>query len=419
MKRTVLFSLLAVSCGGTPLPPATATTEVVVAPPPPPTYVVVHRNTQLHLEPRADSPFVQYRTPQQQADFDAAQQKAAQARATKEADAAKKRADNAKKRRERLRKRWQRVAKKRRAELWEGERERIAANKVRDAERTLASIRKRAQASRLEAPDKAWIPMRLVSNDGSWAQVTLPTQDQERPHCYRENFGVLDNIDATYWVRADQLGAVTTKSVTIAPQQGTQVILRPGVAMLPAGEAYDVYIDGFVLRLDVPANAIGTEYEPGRPFEAPMTDSVFTAQALAGNDLVLGPGQPLPYNPFHPLFITGTLWVGSIFYATTQTPCAEYTVRAKEEHVEHAGRRGAMRLMDETEKVRVANARAGAAAFFPSSEEFGQLRGKVPLGEPTSEAGGRSCYNVAVWGAASEASVELCFAPEDVEHPEE
>lgn len=430
MRRYLLFAILASACGGAAQPagPAATATSVAEAPPPPPKYVVVHRNSRVYLAPQSDAPFVQYRTPEEQTAYDAKQRKSAEARTKKANEAASKRAKTAKTRRDRLRKRWQKVSKKRRGELWEAENKRVAAAKVRQAERDLGAIRRRAQSARLEAPDKAWIPLRLLDDDGTWAKVTPIEPRSEPPHCYHNNFGVLDQIDAVYWVRSTDLAAVTKKGVTIAPQHGTEVILRPGIAVVPAGgeaeQLHDVFVDGFVLRLPVPASAIGTDYQPARPFEAPMTDSVFTAEVLAADKLVLGPKQSLPYNPFHPLFITGTLWVGSQFYATTQTPCGEYTVRAKEEHIEHVGRRGALRLTDDTVAVTGAHARAGAIAYLPSGEQLGKLRANTALGasadiDAAVLAGGRTCHAVPVWGSASASTVELCFEPTDIELAED
>lgn len=427
MKLLLLLHLVALAaCGGAnPTPQTDAVAEPVVEEPPaPPTYVIVHRNTPIHLQPGDDAPFLQYRTPERQTAVDGRtmeddEERAEKLKADDEAWWEKEKA-----RRERLRKRLKKYRGARRAEVAERDRERAEARVSARAERKLRDIRKHADRHRLQGPDRPWIPFRLVKRQGEWLQLSPVHRDADPPHCYMNNFGEVDRLDATFWVRETGLEPVITRSVTIAPAQGTQVILRPGIAVQPIEsddpDRYEVFVDGFVLELTVPAGAVGTEYEPVRGFEAPMTDTVFTPIAWADNKLRLGTRDTLPYNPYRDLYVTGTLFVGSRFFVTTETPCAEYTVRASEDDIEPVGKRGVMRLSGEDETISPPFARPGALSYLPGGGAFATVRQPFPLGDTTQVVGERQCYRSAVWGetdAAVARSLELCFDPADLEMP--
>ncbi len=393
---------------------------VVEEPELPPRYVLVHRNTPIRLQPSDDAPFLQYRTPERQAELEARWSDAEAKRLEAAQEAEKERLEAEKTRKDRLRKRRRKYSRKKRAELAVRDKERAEANRIKRAERTLRDIERRAAKSRLRGPDKLWIPFRLVRRKGEWLQLSPVRRDADPPHCYARNFGEVDRLDAMFYVRESDLAPVTTKSVTVAPQHGTHVTLRPGVAVRPTAGTepltYEVFVDGFVLRLALPADAVAFDYEPQLPFEAPMTDTVFSPIALADGKLDLGPGQPLPFNPYRDLYVTGTLKVGSRFYATTQTPCGEYSVRVRDDMLEPVGKRGVMRLSEE-ESVKPPFARAGAMAHLPDGAPFAPVRANFPLGDPTRTADNRACFRSAVWGktdAAVSRSLELCFRTEDV-----
>ena len=420
-----VLSCLLVGCGGgKKAEPARTSTKPIVepvpeAPPPPPTYVIAHRNAQIHLQPDEKSAFLQFRTPERQEEVDERRAEQERERAEDAKKAEEERIEREQKRRQRILKKRRRLSKKRRRELAERDRERAEERAIERAEAKLRGLRRDARKYPLRAPHRWWIPFRKIGEDGDWVAVTAVGSDAEPPHCYRDNFGGLDRLDATFYVRKSDLATLTTRSAKAAPSQGTQVIIRPGVAVRLAREAtednpakYDVYVDGFVLRLAIPADAVGTEYEPARPFEAPMTDTVFTARSWTRGKLKLANRMPLPYNPYTTLYVTGTLYVGARFYATTQTPCGEYTVRTHEDHIEPVGKRGVMRLTGGEQAVKPPYARAGAMSHLPSGEPFALVRRDYPLGEPTTESDGRKCYRSRVWGSNDKSAtraLELCF----------
>ena len=227
-------------------------------------------------------------------------------------------------------------------------------------------------------------------------------------------------------MREEDAARVVSKRVRVPVYSGTEVILLPGVALRAVPDSEPVrhvaYVDGFELELPIPPDAIDTHYRPSRLFEAPLTDTVFTDIAFAEEKVKLWRRKAFPYNPFRPLYITGTLRIDSRFYVTTQTPCGEYTVRAAEDLVEPVGRRGAMRFTGDTAKIEPPFARTGSVAHLPSGQRFGRVLLDFPLGDPTEERDGRECWRSAVWGktdAAVQRSVELCFEPADIERPAE
>lgn len=410
-------------CGGggskeDDLPVEQAATEEPAEPPRPVEYVIVHRNTPIRLAPDDDAPFLQYRPPDRQHEFDERRAEADKERAEKQAEADAERREREKKRRDNIRKRRKKLSWKRRKELRERDAERAEQRRTQRAERKLRDIRSRAQRDRIEGPDRPWIPFQLVGEKGDWLELSPVHRTDDPPHCYARNFGEVDRLAATFWVRRDDVASVTTSRVRVPVADGTEVILLPGVVVEKAGEtSHRVYVDGFVLELDVPPDSIGTTYRPTLPFEAPMTDTVFTPIALAHGKLRFERSAPLPYNPYRQLYVTGTLYVGSRFYVTTQTPCGEYTVRASEELVEPVGRRGAMRLTPDTDSVSPPLAKEGSTAFMPDGREFARVRAAFPLGAHTTDVDGRKCFRSAVWGdsdAAVSRSLELCFAPEDL-----
>jgi hypothetical protein len=422
---TILLLAVTTGCGGAKAKDdqtVSATEQTTAEPEGPPRYVIVHRNSRIHLEPSDDAPYLQYRTPERQEKFDARRIEQAKKRREKEAEAEKERLERERERAKRLRKRRRKLSWKRRKALRERDAERAERRRRRRAEKRLRDIERRAEKDAIEAAHRPFIPFRLLGEKGDWLQLAPVVRGEHPGHCYDGNFGEVDRLAADFWVHRDALVPVVDHRVRITVHQGTEVILLPGVALEPLEEEnrYRAFVDGFVLDLEIPPDSVGTEYRPQRPFEAPMTDTVFHPVALAEELLVLGESQPLRFNPYRPMYVTGTLFVGNRFYATTQTQCGEYTVLAEEIDLEPVGRRGATRLTGDAESVEPPFARAGSEVYLPDGTKFGEVKVTFPLGDPTQESQGRKCFRTAVWGSTDAAvtrGLELCFAPSDIELP--
>lgn len=418
----VLFSLGFIGCGGStqqakavaPVPEPEPVVEE--EPPPTPTYVIVHRNSPIRLRPDDDAPFLQYRTDERQQELEKKWAEEYKEADEKWLESHEEWWENEKKRRQKLRKRLRKFRPKKRAEVRERDLEQQDARVDAHYVERLNQLRKRARRRSLEASHRAWIPFRLIKRKGPWLEVSPADRTAQPPHCYEGNFGRLDRLEAKFYVHEDDVAPVTTRSVSVEPMEGTKVTLKPGVALRRTTGGYKVYVGAFELELDLPTDAIGTEYEPDSPFESPVTNMVFTPYSLARDRLRLGPGQALSYNPYRQLYVTGTVGVGSRFYATTQTPCGEYTVRLNKDYIEPAGKRGVMRLSGDDSAVSAPYARAGAMAHLPDGEPFARARADFPLGKEVKDSGGRACYQAAAWGKgnAKHRSLELCFESTDV-----
>lgn len=390
-------------------------------PPEPPRFVLVHRNTRIYLSPDENAPYLQYREPERQAEFDERRAAAEAERLEKEKEAEAERREKEKERRDKLRKRRRKYSSKKRRELAERDKERAEERRIQRAQKELRDARRRAAKDRIEAPDRWWIPFLRVAERDDWLELRPVPRGVEPPHCFQGNFGELDRLDATFWVKKADVAPVVSRRVRVPVYSGTEVILLPGVALAPhndeTGERYRAYVDGFVLDLDVPSDAVGDWYRPDTPFEAPITDTVFTEIAFAEQKLRFGKSTRFPYNPYRDLYVTGTLRIDSKFYVTTQTPCGEYTVRAAEDLVEPAGRRGATRLTGDSTRVDPPYAKRGAVAHSADGKQFGRALVDFPLGDHTQDKDGRSCWRTAVWGktdAAVQRAVELCFDPKEL-----
>jgi hypothetical protein len=193
--------------------------------------------------------------------------------------------------------------------------------------------------------------------------------------------------------------------------QGTEVILASGIAT----DGQRTYVDGFELGLDIPDSAVGDRFEVVRGFEAPYTETVFSPLAFQKGWLRLAKEAPLPFNPWHPLHVTATLYVGDRFYATTQTPCAEYTLRTIEEALEPVGKRGAMRLGgSESGEIKPPFARAGASLFGPDGQLIGTARGDLALVDEWEGPADLRCWHYEIWsGDEGRRRLPVCVKPDD------
>ncbi len=425
---TVTAAIVWSSCGGggevqraeAPMTEVTEKPEEVA--PERPRFVVVHRNTPIRLAPSDSSAYFQYRTPERQKDLEARWAEDAAEEVEREKERLENRNEREAKRRERMRKRRRKLRGQKRRDF--DEREKLRKERLRHERATdeIERFRKHAKKMRWEAADRWWIPFQVVGERDGWMEIRPVPANTPRGHCFQRNFGQLDRLDATYWIRTSDAATVVTRNVSVPVWAGTEVKLRPGVAVERVeGDSekplFRTYVNGFVLDLPIPPEALGDSYQPGNPFEAPVTDTVFTDIAFAERKLLIGKRTPFPYNPFANLYVTGTLRVDHRFYITTQTPCGEYTVRGDKDLIQPAGARGTTRLTADGIAVDPPYAIGGAVATTPDGERFGNVLVDFALGNEIEGPEGKSCWRTAIWGkvdAVVNRSVDLCFDPADV-----
>ncbi len=410
-RSAVIGALVLTSCASSPEQPSKVESQALAAEETPetPKFVVISRLSPLYLAPSKSAPQLLYRTPEEQTakveEMNAARERDAerlQKRAEKQAERDEKRAKREKKRLRKLRGD-RREAYREKLEERAKEREREAAEGALD--------RKARWASKYagEAAHEHLFAAELVERRDGWVGVR-PIRP-ETPRCYAGAATRLQALDVVFWTPEENLLDVVTKRVRVPVAEGTEVILAGGVAMKD-GRAF---VNGFELGLNVPQDAVGMTYEGVRGFEAPYTETVFSPVAYANDWLRLEKDAPLPFNPWFPLHVTATLYVGDRFYATTQTPCAEFTLRTIEEALEPVGERGAMRLGGSEDRVvEPPMFVAGAALFSPSGESIGTARVDLPVVDELESTEGRTCWHYVVWdGDAGQRRVPICSADAD------
>lgn len=367
--------------------PVSSAQPTAVAPP----FVVVDLTTQFYLAPDHEAPFFQYRTPDEQAEVTDRLRESTLELNEKLKARFEKEIEREKKRMKRMRKAEDRV------DYAEGRR-------LRRAKRYLKSIRSRAKGNRELAPNSRFVVLKLIEREGTWLKVETLPGDHQAQHCYSGGLPNIDRFRLDLWIEESALRDVTTKKVRTGLWRGSEVILAPGVVVEKRGGAYHALVDGYRIELELDPKAVGTSFESPTQFPRPVTDTRFSTIALAEGKLRLNRTRSLPYNPHWELYVTGTMWVGNRFYATTQTPCGEYTVHADEDDLEIGVSRGTTRISGVPPEVTYPKIPAQTQIWNPTGEELGIVVNPISLPEIDSEPNSLVCFRTPVWDQSSKDS---------------
>lgn len=372
-----------------------------------PRFVVISKNTPLYLAPSEDAPRLIFRSHEEQKKLEAKWQSEIQEWAVKTQTKFAKEMETEKKRMRKMKSSDARdeYAHKRRASR--------AARYIKDIDRRAKRIN--------ESPQSRFIVLQKVQQQGDWLEVLTLNGEEESRFCYENGLPGLRAAKLRGWVKASSIERVTTERQRYPVWRGSEVKLAAGVVVEEHQGDFVAHVDGFKVRLSMDDKSIADEFTPGPLFEAPYTASVFSEIALAEGHLQLSKDQTLPYNPFADLYVTETLWVDSTFFATTQTPCAEFTVHAEESLLVPAGKRRAMRLDGGTMSAAPPFAKRGSKLYDASGTEIGMASFDVSLGTPIEvDNQGRQCFEKLVWTPARKQKVPddwrliWCVPPEDV-----
>ncbi len=349
-------------------------------------FVILHRNKPVYLAPNDDAPFVQYRTEEDQKAFNEKRREAAEKRAEKQQERYEKEIEREKKRLKRIKDPDDRE-------------EYVRKRRDSRARRYIKSIHKQAKRSKEGHPNSRFIVYRILEDQGDWLAVETLSKNEQRDQCYSGGHPGLSQISAKLWVKRKDLSEVTVRREAYQVWRGSEVKLAPGVVVTKSGKRHVAFVDGFQVELKVPEDARSDRFSSRSFFEAPFTDTTFTDIALAEGQLKVSRNQSLPPNPYFDLYVTGTLWVGKKFFASTQTPCAEFTVHAEEAMLEPVGRRGAMRLGGAGDDVIPPWVDRGVTVYTAEGEELGKTTGEQSLGHELKPRGDRRCFEQNVFKA--------------------
>lgn len=389
-----------------------------------PVYVVVHRNSKLHLKPNASSAFIQYRTPEEVRAIEEAERERLRKIAERERLAAEKKKEAARKKRELARKNKKKRKKKRKKkkkkppptpEQLEAARERARQARLKRARKELRARTRKARRDPMDHPNRHHAVFRLLDERDGWAHLeTLPSAEQ-RTHCHQGAHPGLGSARLRLYVRTSELATILTRPEKLALRKQTRVHLQPGV-VLEAGEARSVaHVDGYSFRLPIPSDVIGTRYSHPHVYPQSETDMAFSPVAWVEDLVKVDKKRVFPYSPHYDLFIQQIGRAGKYAYATLQTRCGEYVVRAKPEWVDTLTSRAVKRIGGDEDDLSMPYIKKGARLTHPDGSVFGATTDDLPVG-PRLSSGKGSCHALSVWkgGRAPRRAVTVCAASDDV-----
>ncbi len=348
-------------------------------------FVVVDLMTPLYLAPNAESAFIRYRSVEEQTEVEGRLKEKAIERVKSLQERFEKEIEREKKRMKRMK-----DAEKRD--------EYAIARRERRARRFLNFQRKRARRSRELPPESRFVVLEKISEQPGWIEVRTLSDREEARHCYSGALGPLGSMHLNFWVRSDAPRELVRRRERVGIWRGTEVKLAPGVVIEEVdGDKYAL-VDGYRIRVDgIDEDAISTAYPSPSLFQTPVTDTQFTDVSLAEGLLRLNRSDFLPYNPYQNLYVTATMWVGSRFYATTRTPCGEYTILTAEEELRPAGRREALRIAGEPPMADPPLIRKDSTVFLRDGTRLGIVTRDLALPDDADEVDGRICSTTWVW----------------------
>lgn len=363
-------------------------------------FVVVSRNAPLFVQPDEDAAFIQHLNSSEQRALATKQRKQARAdqlKADKAAKLKRKRAQRSTKQRKRKRKRRRLSASQRKARAEALALKKAKARRAR-AQRVLKKDIREAQKGFYGHPQERMVVLAVIKEKGDWLNVQTLTPEQEEQHCWRGALTRLQPAQMHFWVRRSDLQTIIKRFERFEVYQGTEIKLQPGTVLTSKGDdRYIAQVDGVSVELDVPSDVVGTRYKNPRVFEAPDSDLVFKPEAFTEGLLKIDKRQRLQHSAFYDQFIVRTGQSRRHRYATTQTPCTEFTVMHPEEMTEPAGRRKTQRIRAGVREMRAPFARSGAALYLPTGQRIGRATGNMPLGQSSGSHKGRPCFKQRLW----------------------
>lgn len=374
-----------------------------------PSFVVISKNTPIFLAPSTDAPKILFRSQEDQFQLEAKWQREIQDWASKTQTKFAREMEAEKKRLKKIK------SPDARQEYVDKRRESRASRYIKDIDRRAKRID--------ESPQSRFIVLQKVRENGEWIEILTLNQEEESHFCYANGLPGLRATKLKGWVRKEALQQVTTQKQRYPIWRGSEVKLAAGVVLEEQQKDFIAHVDGFRIRLKIDPQNVAREFTAGSLFEAPFTASVFSNIALSEGHLKLSDDQMLPYNPFADLYVTETLWVDSNFFATTQTPCGEFTVHAEESLLVPAGKRQAMRLDGGTIDAAPPYARRGTILYNSSGNELATASFDVGLGTPIEiNANGHQCFDKLVWmppkkkKVPEDWKVTWCVSPDDIQN---
>ncbi len=234
---------------------------------------------------------------------------------------------------------------------------------------------------------------RLLGERDGWLELESVPESTYRAHCN-------GNLDALHGLRlrlfapvADRV-LVTTREVRAAYDDGTAVSLAPGMPLWPEGQPglYSTMHGSLTLAVHVPADAVGTAYEPGAQWPEPESPRRMLAQA-AVRDGALRFGRSAVAQPaglFSVVLVTEEKPLGDAVLATVPRGCLKLEVRVKPEEVQDYVVGGLLGRTDDS--LEPPYARAKSRLFWDSGAPAGEATQDFGLGREVVPAPGRRCF---------------------------
>lgn len=389
-----------------------------------PRYVVIHRDQPLYLAPNDAAEFVQFLSAQETAQIERArlaqleaEREAAELAKRREAERQAKVAAQKKKQKpkKKKKKKARKLTRAQREALAKAEQERKAKELKRQAARFVAAQEREQRARPYAHPQQRYHVMRVIrALDSGWLEVESLERSEQAQHCWRESLPELEGAKLRFFVQPEQLSQVIVRLERFEFDSGVQVKLQPGVVVTERqGDQTTVWADGVSVRLDVPADAVDAGYKAPQLFESPETDAAISDVAFMRDELKIDKKQRLPFVSFFEQFVVETGQAKRSFYLTRQTPCAEFRVLAKPEHVEPLTKRRVTRIRGGHEEAKPPYVRAGATLWDMDGRQVGQAVEALSLvgAQAIEGSHGRACYALKLWSklpAASWRVLKLC-----------
>lgn len=278
-----------------------------------------------------------------------------------------------------------------------------------------------------------WV-LRFVEKDAKgWVTVETvpglahdPVSSGESTHCYPG--AQVSGLALRFFVRAEELQTVLTKTVAREAQDGTGFTLRPGVAVgRPTDERIPVSIDGLRFLAKIPADHVGTTYAPSSESRFGLAkDDALTRIAPAATVTLDGASVDVTRALFT-LAPSGTRALeGGGSLVTIEWNCGSYRLKVVTPNGTPAveqlgGLMGGLGMMGGGDAGAARPVvKAGAKAWWRNGAAAGHAVEEIEPGAELAKAGKRRCFGFALrkdpFGLNRPAKdpLEVCFDAKDV-----
>lgn len=276
----------------------------------------------------------------------------------------------------------------------------------------------------VEKDVKGWVTVETVPG-----LVDYPNREQlaNGTHCYPG--AEVSWLALRFYVRAEELQTVLTRTVSHDGKDGTGFTLRPGVAVgRPMDERIPVFVDGLRFTAKIPADAVATTYQPTRePFYGPKKkagarivpkatvtlDGAAVDMKRALVTLVPSSSKPL---------------AGGASLVEMEWNCGSYRLKVVTPEgtpavEERGGLMGGLGTMAGDAGAKRPVVKAGAKAWWRNGSAAGHAVEELEPGMELAKAGERRCFGfslrkVPIGLARTEKDpLEVCFDVKDVTEP--